>query len=216
MSRDTKITPNSPSRPGLVGLTIDRGRNSSPRDVITHVEAPRSGLESGSPMDRCSHESGNIHDTGGSGDSGGLNGPTGNWSQVTPAQWDRFWIEDYRVLFQNPTLLPTTQMTEIQRLNTLTRLILLIAIILAIFRVGNWLLFLVLGLGLVILLYYAQKQRMTSTSSPANPSSQEHYRCPHHAPSAQPAPSAARGSRLANQRSVRPIRPIRPIRLRPK
>jgi hypothetical protein len=227
MSRNTKTTPNSLSRPGLVGLKIDRGRMSSPRGLSPQpdLNIQTTGLDSGSglPLDRCPHESVNINPNGQNGPNGpnsqngqngptSQNGPTGNWSQVTPAQWDKFWIEDYRVLFQNPTLLPTTQMTEIQRLNTLTRLILLIVIILAICRLGNWLLFLVLGLGLVILLYFIQKRSVPSTSPPVNPSSQEHYRCPHHGltQATLSARSTARESRLSHRRSVLPLR------LRPK
>jgi hypothetical protein len=135
-----------------------------------------------------------------------------NLQESTPSNpmssWEQFWLEDYRVLFQSPTFLPTNQMTEVQRLNTLTRLILLIAIILAIFHLGNWLLFLLLGLGLVILLYYAQRSPATPSSGPVE-SRTEHYRCPRR-PSAQ--------SQLQqNLHRAGPLQQgIRKIRLRPK
>lgn len=151
MSQSTS-TSNQSSRPGLVGL----------RSFFERLRPPLA----------------NVVGSANQGPTGPTNSanPGKNLTQVTdiPAIWEQFWIEDYRVLFQSPTIIPTSQMSEIQRLNTLTRLIILIAIILAILRIGNWLLFLILGLVLVIILYYAQKPR-------------ENYRCPSrtHCPASQ-------------------------------
>lgn len=191
MSR-TISTSNSSStaRPGLVGLNSDRGRLHSPTGS-SHRDP---GLPA---MDHCPHEPDNLAQV--------TPGTQPSPLSAIPAGWDRFWIEDYRVLFQSSSILPTAQMSEIQRLNTLTRLILLIAIFLALFRLGNWILFLVLGLGLVIILYYAQRPTPSSDGQSASrpaavPGSQEHYRCQ------RPTPAPQRLARSGSGSSQRRIR----------
>lgn len=73
---------------------------------------------------------------------------------------NNFWLEDWRSLFNTYTLLPTYEMSEAERLNAITRLIIVIAIILAIMRVGSWILFLILGIILIIILWYIQKPKI--------------------------------------------------------
>lgn len=71
---------------------------------------------------------------------------------------ERFWLEEPVSLFRSTTLIPQCGMTTAARLNALTRLVLLIALILYLFCIGQWWLFLLLGLLLVIVLYYLDQQ----------------------------------------------------------
>jgi len=88
----------------------------------------------------------------------------------------KFWLEDYTELFRNITILPNGLMTEEERLNALTRLILVIAVLLLIFRIGSWLYFLLFGIVLVIILYYYNKHHYHQSKSVLI----ENYRCPKH------------------------------------
>lgn len=92
--------------------------------------------------------------------------PTGKLPQgISPT--GKFWLEDWSALFQNFDILPECGMQNAERLNTMTRLIFVIAIILAIVGVGSWLLFLILGLILVVILWYNSERK----------SKIENYRC---------------------------------------
>ena len=91
----------------------------------------------------------------------------------------RFWLEDLSSLFHNTTFLPSSTMTEAERLNTLTRLVLIITLILFIFRVGSWYLFLIFGLITVIILYFNNHIYNSTTPSPPII---ESYRCNYRRP----------------------------------
>lgn len=70
----------------------------------------------------------------------------------------RFWLDDPLVLFQDLNVLPTESQSYPDRMNTLTRLILVIAVIMFLLSVKGSGYFLVFGLVLVIILYYTQRQ----------------------------------------------------------
>jgi hypothetical protein len=88
-------------------------------------------------------------------------------SQSTRETREKFWLEDPSALFQQLTIIPNCGMTEAERLNAMTRLILVITLILYLLHFGSWLLFLILGLLLVIFLYYINKRSGRI----------DHYRC---------------------------------------
>lgn len=83
---------------------------------------------------------------------------------------ERFWLEEPISLFYSANLIPQCTMTVAERLNALTRLILVITLILYLFCLGQWWLFLILGILLVIVLYYLSKGDSTGTTI-------EHYIC---------------------------------------
>lgn len=85
---------------------------------------------------------------------------------------ERFWLEEPISLFRSATLIPQCGMTTAVRLNALTRLILLITLILYLFCVGQWWLFLLLGLLLVIVLYFLDQQTLNQYNIVEN------YICP--------------------------------------
>lgn len=72
---------------------------------------------------------------------------------------DKFWLEDITVLTNRWDILPNCEMTDNERLNATTRLILIIALILLIFRIAKWWLFLILGIVAVVILWYKVQKR---------------------------------------------------------
>ena len=64
-----------------------------------------------------------------------------------------FWIQDPRVLCTSFVLLPSPVMTEAQRFNAMTRLILIITIFLFFIPLASWILFLICGIILLVILY---------------------------------------------------------------
>jgi hypothetical protein len=64
-----------------------------------------------------------------------------------------FWIHDPRVLFQTFELISTDNMSSSERLNALTRSIIIISIILFTVRFPLWWLILLLGLIIVVILW---------------------------------------------------------------
>ena len=65
-----------------------------------------------------------------------------------------FWLYDPMVLLKNLKILPTADMTNSERLNALTRLLLIITTILYVFNYEQWVTVLGLGLLLIIILFY--------------------------------------------------------------
>ena len=70
-----------------------------------------------------------------------------------------FWIEDPKVLFNTFELIPNGKMTDAERLNAMTRVIIIIAAIMFLFKFPVWWLFLSLGLMVVIIFWYIIKGR---------------------------------------------------------
>lgn len=88
-------------------------------------------------------------------------------SRIKPI--DQTWIENPSILFRNYTLIPSCGMTEAERLNAITRLIIVITVILFFIPIASWWIFFLLGLGLVLLLYFTSKNK--------NDQLVENYRC---------------------------------------
>lgn len=92
-----------------------------------------------------------------------------------------FWIQDPRALCMSFTILPSPEMTEAQRFNTMTRLILIITIFLFFIPLASWIIFLVCGIILLVIIYslssprpkidnYYCRFRKSAHKSQANPS----------------------------------------------
>lgn len=82
---------------------------------------------------------------------------------------DKTWIDDPSTIFRNYTLIPSYGMTEAERLNAITRLIIVITVVLFFIPIASWWIFLLLGLGLVVVLYLTSKNK--------NDRVVENYRC---------------------------------------
>ena len=69
----------------------------------------------------------------------------------------KFWIEDPSVLFQTLDIIPNQDMTEAERLNAMTRVVIIITAILFIIKFPLWWIFLIIGIITVIVLWYIVK-----------------------------------------------------------
>ncbi len=85
----------------------------------------------------------------------------------------KFWLEDPTVLFRNFQILPTIMMTQTERLNALTRLIIIITILLFLLKISYWFIFLFLGITIVIGLYHHSQQIQNEKGK-----KEEFYNCP--------------------------------------
>ncbi len=70
------------------------------------------------------------------------------------------WIDQPASLLHSTTLIPNEYMTIDEKLNTLTRLIIVITIIIWLTNIANPLIFFVLGIILVIILYYYTRKNV--------------------------------------------------------
>ena len=76
---------------------------------------------------------------------------------------DHFWLNDPKVLFKNPYLIPTEkQMSLEEQFNAFTRLVIILFLILFLFNVKNSLLFFIITLILIFILYYLQKKAINN------------------------------------------------------
>lgn len=66
-----------------------------------------------------------------------------------------FWVEDPCILFSDMYLFPTKNMTKVEKLNALTRLAIVIAIIMYFMKYEHWFTFLALSILLIIILNYS-------------------------------------------------------------
>jgi hypothetical protein len=71
-----------------------------------------------------------------------------------------FWVSNPVKLFEDINVIPNEKQPYDQRMNTLTRLILLLAIVLYLFKVKGSLQFLIFGVVFIIILYYSQSDDM--------------------------------------------------------
>lgn len=71
----------------------------------------------------------------------------------------KFWIEDPSCLIQTLDIVPNAEMTNIERLNAMTRVIIVISAIMFILKFPLWWLFLGLGIIVVVVLWYIIKER---------------------------------------------------------
>ena len=72
----------------------------------------------------------------------------------------KFWLEDIKTLFSSNTLIPNPEMSLEEQLNSITRLILCIWVVLYLLKYKNNDLFLLLSLLFIIILYYIQRNTM--------------------------------------------------------
>ena len=68
-----------------------------------------------------------------------------------------FWVEDPKTLFQSFDIIPQDDMNNAERLNAMTRIIIIITAMMFVIRFSLWWLFLVIGLIVVIILWYMVK-----------------------------------------------------------
>lgn len=66
-----------------------------------------------------------------------------------------FWVEDPCVLFSDLALFPTTNMTKTEKLNALTRLAIVAAIVMYFMKYEHWFMFLVLSILVIVVINYA-------------------------------------------------------------
>lgn len=85
-------------------------------------------------------------------------------------QGDEFWIHNPRALVHDQTLIPSRYMTDEEILNTMTRLILVVALVLFILGIVSWWIFLIVGIAMIFILHYAMLGR--------KPQHIEYFRCP--------------------------------------
>lgn len=86
---------------------------------------------------------------------------------------DIFWAEDPCVLFQNFTIFPTAQMSREQKLNTISRLVIVISIVMFAFGYQNWLNFILAAFLIIFLINYMGRGIL-----PENINIQEHFTVP--------------------------------------
>jgi len=75
----------------------------------------------------------------------------GNKSIYSPI---KIWIEDPSVLFQTFDIIPNQDMTEAERLNAMTRVVIIITAIMFIIKFPLWWIFLIIGIITIIVLWY--------------------------------------------------------------
>lgn len=80
---------------------------------------------------------------------------------------NKFWIKDPCILFSNPQIFPTQNMTKAEKLNALTRLAIVIAIGMYFLKYDNWMVFLLISLLVIILLYYSSNKSAASHKASA-------------------------------------------------
>jgi hypothetical protein len=78
--------------------------------------------------------------------------------KVQKEEGQKFWVEDLCVLFSPLTLIPTEKMTKNERLNALTRLVLVITAILFYIQYEYWLQVLLISLFAIVLFKYGGKK----------------------------------------------------------
>lgn len=75
-----------------------------------------------------------------------------------------FWLESPDCLFSNAQIIPNQNMSLEERMNAITRLIIIVFVILLIMKHKNALAFLIVGLIIVIIAYYSQKKEKSNLS----------------------------------------------------
>lgn len=71
----------------------------------------------------------------------------------------KFWLEDISVLFQTMDVLPNDNMSEVDRLNAMTRAIIILSVFMFIAKFYLWWGFLIVGFVTVIICWYIIKGR---------------------------------------------------------
>ena len=73
-----------------------------------------------------------------------------------------FWLNDPFILFKNDSIIPNTNICYEEKLNSITRLVIILFLILYLFGYKQSFLFLLLSLFFIIILYYLKKNKMTT------------------------------------------------------
>jgi len=76
----------------------------------------------------------------------------------------KIWLEDPLILFKQSSFVPNSMMDIEERINTITRLIIFVFLIMLLLGYKNALLFLLLSIIFIIILYYLQKKEMSVES----------------------------------------------------
>jgi hypothetical protein len=77
-----------------------------------------------------------------------------------------FWGKDPCSLFSNLSIIPCPEMSKDEKLNSITRLVLLICLVLYFMEYKNWLVILVISLSIILLVYVTSKNREGFTLTP--------------------------------------------------
>lgn len=88
---------------------------------------------------------------------------------------ERFWLEDFKTLFNDIKILPKHDMSMEKQMNCISRFIILVFIILYFIEYKQSVLFLILSLFFIIILYYLQKSKMTTLEKYENLKMRENY-----------------------------------------
>ncbi len=73
---------------------------------------------------------------------------------------DKFWIENPAVLLSSLDVFPNSDMSEEERLNAITRLIIVISVILLVMGYKEWLIFLIIGIVFVVIIYFNNRNNL--------------------------------------------------------
>jgi hypothetical protein len=76
----------------------------------------------------------------------------------------KFWVEEPCVLLSQPSLFPSSDMSKTEKLNALTRLVVIITIIMYFMKYEHWSLFLILGVVILIILNYCNGDKSEEVS----------------------------------------------------
>jgi hypothetical protein len=69
----------------------------------------------------------------------------------------KFWLEDYKSLFKDPKFLPSSSQSIQERMNSISRLIIILSLIIMLFfGLGEGITFLLIGLVIIISIYYGR------------------------------------------------------------
>jgi len=91
----------------------------------------------------------------------------------------KFWVEDPCVLFTDLVFFPTADMTREEKLNALTRLAFIIAVVMYFMEYKHWLVFLLIAVLFLVVVQYAAKARENGDSADASKkTSLEHFSFP--------------------------------------
>ncbi len=77
-----------------------------------------------------------------------------------------FWGKDPCALFSSLSIIPCPEMTKDEKLNSLTRLVLLVCLILYFLEYKNWITILIISLAVILLIYVTSKNREGFTLTP--------------------------------------------------
>jgi len=83
---------------------------------------------------------------------------------------NKFWVEDPCILLLDPVFIPSPGQSRDQKLNALTRLVILVTVILYMCEYEHWLLFLVVAILVIVIIHSVSKNRKDDSEK-----SKEHF-----------------------------------------